>query len=279
MPVLPERDPVARRRRRLAILVSLAVHSLLFFVVIEGTPPRFLPRRSVVMIPIPAPEPVHTTPTPFYVPLKERGQGRAPVPLRPVRPLPERIEIRPVEPVLPVPPDTGGVARSPVGRIGPGLATGRLWVRPLPLPPRELAQRLQPSHGQLLDSAVTAIVQGYLDSIAREPGADNVKLPDWTAEVAGSKFGLDSRNIYIAGLKIPAAVLVLLPIPSGGNQQRALDHNGEWIAEDLRRAAQRATTLDEFKQAVRDLRARKKYEKELERAQREKPDSSRVHEQ
>ena len=29
-----------------------------------------------------------------------------------------------------------------IGRIGPGLAEGRLWVRPLPLPPRELAERL-----------------------------------------------------------------------------------------------------------------------------------------
>jgi hypothetical protein len=166
------------------------------------------------------------------------------------------------------------VPRSPVGRIGPALGTGRLWVRPLPLPPRELARRLKPSHAELVDSAVTAIVQGYLDSIAREPGADRVALPDWTTEVAGAKFGLDSGNIYIAGLKIPAAVLVLLPIPSGGNQQRALDHNGEWIAEDLRRAAQRATTLDEFKQAVRELRERKRQEKEFERAQREPPDSA-----
>jgi hypothetical protein len=275
--VLPERDRVARRRRWQSVLASLAVHSLLFFVVIEGSPPRFLPRRSIVMIPIPAPEPARATLTPFYVPLVERGQGRALVLIRPVRPLPERIEIRPVEPVLPEPPDTGGVARSPAGRIGPGLGSGRLWVRPLPLPPKELAARLQPSRQQLLDSAVTAIVQGYLDSIAREPGADKVSLPDWTTEVAGTKFGLDSRNIYIAGLKIPAAVLALLPIPSGGNQQRALDHNGEWIAEDLRRAAQRATTLDEFKQAVRELRERKKYEKALERAQRERPDSSQLH--
>lgn len=279
MPVLPESDPVARRRRWPVFLVSLGVHSLLFFVVIKGSPPRLLPRRSLVMISIPTPEPVRTTPTPFYVPLVERGQGRALVLLRPVRPLPERIEVRPVEPVLSEPPDTGGVARSPAGRIGPGLGTGRLWVRPLPLPPRELAARLRPSRQQLLDSAVTAIVQGYLDSIAREPGADQVQLPDWTAEVAGTKFGLDSRNIYIAGLKIPAAVLALLPIPSGGNQQRALDHNGAWIAEDLRRAAQRATTLDEFKQAVRELRERKKYEKAFERAQRERPDSGELHAQ
>jgi hypothetical protein len=177
------------------------------------------------------------------------------------------------EPQRVAPPleDSAGVARSPAGRIGPGLATGRLWVRPLPLPPRELAKRLQKSHIELVDSAVTAVVQAYLDSMAREPGADRVKLPDWTTEVNGAKFGLDSRNIYIAGLKIPAAVLALLPLPSGGNQSRALDHSGQWIAEDLRRAASRAATLDEFKQAVRELRQQKQWEKDLQRAQRQLP--------
>ena len=270
----PERDRLGRKRRWLAILVSLAAHSLLFLIVVEGRPPQ-APwwRSSVVIIPVPTPEPIRTTPTPFYVPRQDRGQGRAHVPVRPAAPLPEPEQPRHAEPEYPVPPDTGGVPRSPVGRIGPALGTGRLWVRPLPLPPKELAARLRPSHEALVDSAVTAIVQGYLDSIAQEPGADQTKLPDWTTEVAGAKFGLDSKNIYIAGLKIPAAVLALLPIPSGGNQQRALDHNGEWIAEDLRRAAQRATTLDEFKRAVRELRERKQYEKDLERAQREKPDS------
>jgi hypothetical protein len=125
-----------------------------------------------------------------------------------------------------------------------------------------------------VDSAVNAIVQQYLDSMAREPGADQVKLPDWTATVSGKKFGLDSRNIYIAGLKIPAAVLALLPIPSGGNQQHAIDHTSGWIAEDLRRAAQRSTTLDEFKRAVKDLRREKQRQKDLERAQQQRPDST-----
>jgi len=255
--------------------VSLAVHSLLFLIVVEGRPPR-APwwRTSVAIIPVPAPEPMRTTPTPFYVPRQERGQGRAHVVVRPPAPLPEPVAPRRAEPEYAVSQDTGGVPRSPAGRIGPALGTGRLWVRPLPLPPKELAARLRPSHEALVDSAVTAIVQGYLDSIAREPGADQAKLPDWTTEVAGTKFGLDSKNIYIAGLKIPAAVLALLPIPSGGNQQRALDHNGEWIAEDLRRAAQRAATLDEFKEAIRELREQKQHEKDIQRAQREKPDSA-----
>lgn len=262
------------RWRWLALGTSVAVHSLLFLVVIHGRLPdrSDRPKRSL-LITLPAPEPERTTITPFYVPRVEHGRGTRPIPLPPLRPLPvepPRVTDRPQVSAA----DTAGVDRGPAGRIGPAAGDGRLWVRPLPLPPRELAGRLRPSHEQLVDSAVTAIVQAYLDSIAAEPGADQVKLPDWTTQVAGSKFGLDSKYLYIAGLKIPAAVLALLPIPSGGNQQRALDHNGAVIAEDLRRAAQRAATLDEFKRAVRELRARKQQEREFEKAQRERPDTT-----
>lgn len=267
--------PGPDRRRWLAVAISAAVHSLLFLVVIHGTPPR-VPTRAPVLIPLPVPEQDQDRmrPTRFYNPRIDQGMGDRRTPLPPVRPVrPDTVTPPEPEPLQPRTPDRAAVPRSPVGRIGPARGDGRLWVRPLPLPPRALAQRLQPSHIELVDSAVTAIVQGYLDSIAREPGADRVSLPDWTTEIDGSKFGIDSRNIYIAGLKIPAAVLALLPIPAGGNQQNALDHNGQWIAEDLRRAAQRATTVDEFKGAVRELRLEKQRQKELERAQREHPDS------
>ena len=71
-------------------------------------------------------------------------------------------------------------------------------MRPLPLPPRELAQRLSRSRAALVDSAVTAIVQAYLDSIANDPASKNQGLPSWTTKIAGKKFGLDSKNIYIA---------------------------------------------------------------------------------
>jgi hypothetical protein len=144
-------------------------------------------------------------------------------------------------------------------------------VRPLPLPPKELAQRLKKSHTQLVDSAVTAIVQGYLDSIASDPGAREVGLPSWTTNVAGKKFGIDSKNIYIAGLKIPAAVLALLPIPGGNvDQNRAYNHLME-MRTDLQQAGQRAQNLDEFKQIIRDIRDRKEREREFERNQRTAP--------
>jgi hypothetical protein len=273
--VPPERPAAQQRRRAIALGISLAVHSLLFLVVIHGRLPK-VPDRAPRFITLPEPEPEQerTSPVRYYVPRLEQGRGTRPKPLPPVRPFPADSAKAPVNVAETPPPDSAAIPRTRAGRIGPALGDGRLWVRPLPLPPRALAQRLQPTHEELVDSAVNAIVQQYLDSIAREPGADQVRLPDWTTEVAGSKFGLDSRNIYIAGLKIPAAVLALLPIPASGNQQNALNHNGEWIAEDLRRAAVRATSLDDFKRAVRNLRIEKQRQKDLDRAQREQPDST-----
>src|SRR4051794_41554711 len=133
---------------------------------------------------------------------RDAGPGVGRRELRPPRravPPPDVVQQAPV-PAPPQVPDTGSAAppRRPVliGRIGPELADGRLWVRPLPLPPKELASRLSRTrHTELVDSAVTAIVQAYLDSIAADPSARSVGLPSWTTEVAGKKFGLDSSSI------------------------------------------------------------------------------------
>jgi hypothetical protein len=173
--------------------------------------------------------------------------------------------------------DTGSTPvsqrQAPLGRIGPGLADGKLWVRPLPLPPRELAQRLSGNQAQLVDSAVTAIVQAYLDSIASDPGSRNAGPPSWTTEIAGKKFGLDSKNIYIAGLKIPTVVLRFLsiPLPAGNIDQNRAYNAYMDLRADLLYAAQRAQTLEEFKEVIREIRARKEREREFEKNQRTAP--------
>jgi hypothetical protein len=195
----------------------------------------------------------------------------------PRRAVPPPDVVRQVPVPRPATTDTGSSAPPPsrpslIGRIGPELADGRLWVRPLPLPPKELASRLsRKRHTELVDSAVTAIVQAYLDSIAADPSARSVGLPSWTTEVGGKKFGLDSSSIYFAGLKIPAVVLALLPIPAGNiDQNHAYNHLMEMRA-DLQQAAQRAQNLEEFKQIIRDIRARKEREREFEQNQRTAP--------
>jgi hypothetical protein len=266
-------------------MASVVVHSLLLFGWVGGRLPSVprLPRQLIVLA---EPAQGHEQVPMRYALPQAVGERRAralpqaqggPTDRRGPRPvLPDRQAV----PALPEPArrapelaDTGGLAppQAALGRIGPGLAEGRLWVRPLPLPPRELAQRLTKSRAELLDSAVTVIVQQYLDSIANDPTNRNQGLPSWTTEIAGKKFGLDSKNIYIAGLKIPAAVLALLPIPAGNiDQNRAYNHLME-IRADLLYAARRAETMEEFKQVIKEIRQRKEKEREFEKNQRTAP--------
>lgn len=280
---LPRRPP----RPWITIAVSIVVHSVLLLGWVTGRLPDVpqLPRQLIVLAPS-AEGPDHVT-TRYQLPeprvgMRERPASRRPQPGRrpdrtesPVRR--EAVRVLPPPEYAAPPPqaDTGGApATVParIARIGPGLADGRLWVRPLPLPPRDLAQRLSRNHAALVDSAVSAIVQAYLDSIARDPATKDVGLPSWTTDIAGKKFGLDSKNIYIAGLKIPAAVLALLPITGGGNIDQNQAYNRLMdLRADLLYAAQRAQTMDEFKQIIREIRERKERERELERNQRTAP--------
>ncbi len=266
-----------RRRSRwwwAALGVSLAVHSLLLFGWVEGRLPDVPnpPRRLIVLQPLA--ESPRVTEMPFGVP-RSNVLGRTPPRVRSPRRLPDVPPVHELarpERTRPDSTDRAAPAPPPVdlGRIGPDLGDGMLWVRPLPLPPRELARRLQRTHVELVDSAVTATIQAFLDSIAREPGADRAAMPSWTTEIGGKKYGLDGRNIYIAGLKIPAAVLALLPISGATNEQRAFDHTNDMLA-DLRSAASRATTADEFKDAIRQLRQEKQEEHDFERNRRTPP--------
>jgi hypothetical protein len=272
----------------IAILASVVAHSVLLFGWVDGRLPSLppLPRQLIVLS---APSQGHEqVPMRYDLPqvvgerraraLPQARSGRVGQRVtRPPLPKPRAAPALPEPaPPAPAPADTGGPVpqqQAPLGRIGPGLAQGRLWVRPLPLPPRELAQRLAQSRAELLDSAVTAIVQAYLDSIADNPTIKDTGLPSWTTEVAGKKFGLDNKNIYIAGLKIPTVVLRFLsiPLPAGNiDQNRAYTHLMD-IRADLLHAARRAETMEEFKKVIREIRARKEKEREFEKNQRTAP--------
>lgn len=258
--------PPPRRLSRLALAASVALHLVLFLTLsVDGRLPRVpravVPRVTIIDLPPVGPD---ERPASARAPRRAAGSParngavaaiEEPAPLEAPRP----------DSAAPAPSQTPAF-----GRIGPGLARGRLWVRPLPLPPRELARRLTRSHEELVDSAVTAVIQSFLDSVAMDPASKHAALPSWTTTIAGTKFGLDSKFLYIAGLRIPAAVLALLPLPSAGNESRAFDRSGQ-MYDDLRRAAQRAATLDEFKQAIREIRERKDSEREFERNQRIPP--------
>jgi hypothetical protein len=256
-----------------AIVASLAVHSLLLFGYVSGRLPVLPPRPPQLVVLMPPIEGPRSVELPFREAPPDAGQLK--VPVRRPRRLPERPTLPQIAiPQLELPTADSGftgppapLARGPVGRIGPGLGDGVLWVRPLPLPPRELAQRLRKSHTELVDSAVTATIQAFLDSVAREPQDPSA---EWSGELAGKKFGLSGKYLTVAGLRIPAAVLALLPIGGGSNQLKAFDRTDELLA-DLRQAALRAETTEQFKEAIRDLRRQKDEQREFERNQRLPP--------
>jgi hypothetical protein len=271
------------------LAASVAVHLLLFFfggvelwfpqLPLRTREPLSAMRDTVPLVffsrPRPEPRPPADPETPRR-PARRRGTDPF------VAAIPEQLS-----PPAPEPPptDTGaapapavsepqpGVTPAPMARIGPDLGEGKLWVRPLPLPPRELARRLTKSHAELVDSAVTAVVQSFLDSVANDPGSRGTPMPDWTGRVAGKKFGLDSTSLYVAGLKIPAAVLALLPIPAGNiDQNRAYNRIME-LRADIQQAAQRADNLAEFKERIKEIRLRKEREEEFERRRGEVPET------
>ena len=253
-----------------AWLLAAGLHSLLLFGWITGRPvdPVKFPVRFISLAPLQSNGREVRIPVPYDVPERSRGSkspratiiSPPPVPPRPM-PLADRPESASAQP--------SGPRR--IGVLGPGLGEGRLWVQPLPLPPRLLAAAVTHTDPkQIADSFVTAVVQAYLDSIAHDPDVSTIKPPEWVATVGGTKFGIDASHIYIAGLRIPTAVLALLPIKGAGNQ-RPIDHSLEAMAYDLRVAGARSANLDEFRQRVRALRQKTEQDRQYERNRETEP--------
>ena len=258
----------------IALAASVLFHVVVILVSrVDGRPP-VVPHRPGQLIVLP---PLAEGPRAVEMPYREPrpAPGAPGRPKAPLRRLPEQTPVI-VVPVPVAPPRDSGLVMAPPpapvtpGRIGPDFADGQLWVRPLPLPPRELAQRLRKTNAELADSVVKVTIQKFLDSIAAEPGADRAELPEWSTNIAGKKFGIDRKYVTVAGLKIPAAVLALIPLHGGTNESKAFDHTDELLA-DLRFAANRAQTLDDFKKAIKEMRKRKQEEHDFQKNQQSLP--------
>lgn len=168
-------------------------------------------------------------------------------------------------------PVTDRPGRGP-GRVGPALGEGKLWVRPLPLPPQDLARAVTRTRAAIADSVVTAIVQAYLDSVIAT-GPVNAAPPSWTTRIGEQQVGIDSRWIYLGPIKIPTALLALI-MPSIGSAETS-DFTKfrllQQMREDVQIAARRSQTITDFKRAIRELRAQREQEREFARNQRTAP--------
>jgi hypothetical protein len=167
----------------------------------------------------------------------------------------------------PPPPSTG---------LQPRYGDGRLWVRPLTESPRSIARALTgKTDKELTDSAVAAMVQVYLDAMAREQAGHPSAPPSWTTTIGGKTVGLDSKWIYLGPIKVPTALLALLPITVSGNMSNyQYQQQLQLMRSDLFEAARRAATYDDFKQAVKELRAQTEQQREFRKNQRTPPDTS-----
>lgn len=165
-----------------------------------------------------------------------------------------------------------GPAAGPGNLIVPRFGDGRLWVKPRVGPPgRNVAVLNVP-----VDSAARVRIRQLVDSFnaarAAEPRGG---LPSWTTEIVGAKFGLDSQYVYIAGIKVPAVLLSLLPLPQGNIEEaeRAAILNAQRY--EIQRDAARQAAREDQRRYAEELRRRKQAERDAERRRRERPPAER----
>lgn len=155
----------------------------------------------------------------------------------------------------------------------PHLADSRLWPAPRPALPAEVAEALYSRHDTIpRDSSVVRRLRSMVDSLNQIIDIEQRehRLPAWTTDVAGKKFGIDSSGIYIAGVKIPAPALAMLGnlLPQGNFDEALRERHLEDLRQDLLQAARRTETLQQFRRYVREIRERKQAERDAERRQR-----------
>jgi hypothetical protein len=186
---------------------------------------------------------------------------------------------------------TLAVNSSAVGRHivnEPRLVNPLIWVSPRPALPSEVADVLYGHHDPQdplpRDTIVVRRLRAMVDSMNRIIDSEQAehRRPTWTTDVAGKKFGMDSSGIYIAGFKVPTAVLLALGslIPQGNYDEAMRGRELADLRADMVQAARRTQTLQEFRGYVKALRTRKQAEHDAARRQRDSvvamPDTARL---
>ena len=155
-------------------------------------------------------------------------------------------------------------------RLGPEYGDGRLWVDP----EDAVAGRLPSGpvggsalrHFARVDSTLRARLLAYIDTMPPDSFQSAI-VPKWKAQIGGRPWGIDSKWIYLGDLKLPTALLALIPFPQGNYDQAQKAEMLQRMREDLLYAAQRAETAAEFRRYVKEIRKRKDTERATEKRQ------------
>ncbi len=196
------------------------------------------------------------------------GRSSGPVPLA----APARLVAPPVIPTqLPVPAlalditpaRAAGGEGDGFGVTGSGLATGLVPRQPdsrIRLASPDVAYRMPRGVAEDVDSIIDIAIGITIDSleIYRRAG----KVPEWIKRTAGGgEWGLTPTYIALGKLKIPTALLALLPLNIGPGRSPIDLRTAAYIRRDVLENGQRAISEDEFKAAVKRIRQRKERER------------------
>lgn len=157
----------------------------------------------------------------------------------------------------------GGTGRRTLADLGPAYGNGELWVPPM---------YLAPDGGRpiRMDSVVATRMLALADSIEQHPSQDPNANPyvsrGWTFRRNGKTYGWDAAGLHLGNFTIPNVVLAFLSFPQGNIDQARANNALMAMRADIMRAAARAQAESDFRQAVREIRARKQKERDLQQA-------------
>lgn len=274
--------PARRKRPSAALLASIAVNAFVIGAFFEALTRGYAWTDRIRRHTAPVQERIAYVQAPRAqgpsVAGRSGGDGR-PLSATPTRSRP-LIAPRTVPSVLP--PVARGSA-SDAGGTGPVVGDGgsgqgiqpeyrdpALWTRP-----GTLADHTPKTPKQRVDSVLTQTFGAARDSIlaAQEMAAGQRKPGDWTFKGPGGTWGMDDHSIHLGKIAVPNAVLALL----SGKFQQSLRGNPTAAVEarrlgDIRRDildhAQRSMAEDDFRGAVKEIRARKDRERNERLAER-----------
>lgn len=178
---------------------------------------------------------------------------RAPVTVPTTLPPAPRVAVTPAEPGGSGPLIGGGGA---LRGVQPSFGDGRLWPEPGPLigAPKTDDERR--------DSVLTSLLSQYRDSLnlAERGQVGPGDRPSWIFNRGGQEYGIDKNKIHLGKFSLPSALLYQLPLAKyQGDISRDRERN--LIAQDMYDATHRRLNEEQFREAVKAIRARKERER------------------
>ena len=147
-------------------------------------------------------------------------------------------------------------------RLGPTFGDGQVWQGPLDIWVQEEGE-WGPMEAQLAMRVAEMLDSLLVDSLMGEG------IPRWVFTAGGQQWGVDPQYIHLGPLKIPTFLLAFVPgLPQGNYEQM---QEARWLADvrqQILRQARDLDRLDQFRDYIAQLRARKLQEREEERRRR-----------